>query len=74
MTEAPDRVLPPWPYYTAKHAARLLGVDAEFLSGLANQRSSLGPVLRMVKSGTTKGNWVPLYAKEDIDALREEMR
>jgi len=62
----PERVDAPWPYYTQRTAAKRLGVDVDFLSGMVGHAHSR---LRAVRSATHAGNWITLYNKDDIDAL-----
>lgn len=54
----------PWQWYTSRHAARLLGVDRKFLSGLANN-----PIRSCVRSGRKTGGLIRLYNRDDVETL-----
>ena len=57
----------PWPYLTARVAAKVLGVDPVFLDGLANN-----PIRACKRPGKT-GTPITLFCRDDIEALAGKM-
>jgi ABC-type sugar transport system substrate-binding protein len=61
-------VVAPWPYWTAKAAAKHLGVGVELINGLASQKH---PQLRSVETRGASGAVVWLVNRADAKALGE---
>jgi hypothetical protein len=60
---------PPWRYYTAKRAAKKLGVRTDLLRGLAN---SAGLRAHLTRGHTGQEVW--LFNADDVDRLETKVR